>query len=122
MPRPSETARQFAELLDTKFGTGTEGVDRYGFAAMGGRYFDRIVRTETRWDSEAGMGKPHPMSVHAFVNRKNGDLLKAASWKSPQRDKRNTLCVRYTMQNRLEIEAVAEIADQHGAYLYKPSK
>ena len=50
-------------------------------------------------------------SVHAFVDKKNGDLYKAASWKSPAKG------VRFNLVN--DIEKLKIVADWAGGYLYR---
>ena len=52
-------------------------------------------------------------SVHAFVNKSNGDVYKAASWASPVRDARYNLLLddaRMVLFNAV---------DPFGSYLYK---
>jgi len=50
-------------------------------------------------------------SVHAFVDKNNGDLYKAKSWKSPAKG------VRYNLVK--DIEKLAIVADWAGGYLYR---
>ena len=50
-------------------------------------------------------------SVHAFVDKNNGDLYKAASWKAPAKG------VRYNLVD--DIEKLKVMADWAGGYLYK---
>ena len=51
-------------------------------------------------------------SVHAFVDKKSGDLYKAASWKAPAKHVRFNLCI---ISDR---EWLLENADWAGGYLY----
>ena len=52
-------------------------------------------------------------SVHAFVNKENGDVYKAASWASPVRDARYNLLLE-------DARAVLfNSVDPFGGYLYK---
>ena len=52
-------------------------------------------------------------SVHAFVNKENGDVYKAASWASPVRDARYNLLLD-------DARAVLfNAVDPFGSYLYK---
>lgn len=52
-------------------------------------------------------------SVHAFVNKENGDVYKAASWASPVRDARYNLLLD-------DARAVLfDAVDPFGSYLYK---
>ena len=52
-------------------------------------------------------------SVHAFVDKKNGDVYKAASFKAPAKHVRFNLCI---ISDR---EWLLENADWAGGYLYK---
>ena len=52
-------------------------------------------------------------SAHAFVDKKNGDVYKAASWKAPAKHVRFNLCI---ISDR---EWLLENADWAGGYLYK---
>jgi len=58
-------------------------------------------------------GELEQQSVHAFVDKKNGDLYKASSWKTPAKGARFNL---YS-----DIDALTKLADCHGGYLYKGS-
>jgi len=49
--------------------------------------------------------------VHAFVDKNNGDLYKAKSWKSPAKG------VRYNLV--ADIEKLKVVADWAGGYLYR---
>ena len=62
-------------------------------------------------------------SVHAFIDKSNGDILKAAGWKSPQRDK-DGLAIRANIADDEERENLFNrlYADPrliYGHYLYK---
>ena len=51
-------------------------------------------------------------SVHAFVDKKTGELYKSASWKSPAKG------VRYDLRLIADREYLLEKADWSGGYLY----
>jgi len=51
-------------------------------------------------------------SVHAFVDRKTGEVYKSASWKSPAKG------VRYDLRIISQREWLLENADWAGGYLY----
>lgn len=53
----------------------------------------------------------HQRSVHSFVDRVTGDVLKAASWKSPAKG------ARYNLVTGLEM--LLNSVDPYGGYLYK---
>ena len=51
-------------------------------------------------------------SVHAFVDRENGDLYKPASWRAPAK------IARYNLLNEEHTEWLYQNADWSGGYLY----
>ena len=102
MPAPSIFATEYAEALQKKF---AEKGDTFTIEA-GGKY-DRIVQRNR-------YGQGH---VHAFVVRETGGLVKAATWKAPQREK-DGLAVRYVLSVEDEFAAAVEDADPLGSYLY----
>jgi hypothetical protein len=73
-----------------------------------GRRFTRIV-------SEDDRGSRH---VHAFVDMTNGDVIKSAGWKAPQRGK-NGLAVRFNLVDDESREAGFRAIDPYGSYLYE---
>jgi len=52
-------------------------------------------------------------SVHAFIDIKTGDVLKAATWNNPAKD------ARYNLLDDEQREWIYENADYSGGYLYK---
>ena len=92
----STYAEDFCNALNTKFST-----DDYEILA--GRKFDKIVTSR---------------SVHAFVVRSTGELVKPASFKAPQKDK-DGLAVRYNLSDPTDADRAIEAADPYGSYLYK---
>ena len=76
--------------------------DPYKFYIESGRKYHKIVM-ETESQSR---------SVHAFVDKKTGDLYKPASFKAPAKHVRFNLCI---MSDR---EWLFENADWAGSYLY----
>ena len=71
-----------------------------------GRRFARIVQ-------ENGQ-----RTVHAFVDLTNGDVIKAAGWKAPQKDK-DGLAVRYHLADDEDRARCYAAIDPYGRYLYK---
>lgn len=53
----------------------------------------------------------HQKSVHSFVNRTTGDVLKPASWAKPAKG------VRYNLVN--DLDQLLDKVDPYGFYLYK---
>lgn len=102
----SKVAVAFAEELDKKF-------DEYAFSVQPGRRFDRIVQVH----AHAGFGGAG--HVHAFVDRNTGDLIKAATWKAPQKNPTTgKLAIRFNLSQPEGMREALESADKHGHYLY----
>ena len=96
--RPEDAAyyeKRIAELRD--------GKDCYKFDIETGRKYHKIVQTDR------GGSK----SVHAFVDKKTGELYKAASFKSPAKG------VRFDLRIIEQREMVFKNCDWAGGYLYK---
>ena len=74
----------------------------YKFYIESGRKYHKIIM-----ETEAGS-----RSVHAFVDKKTGEVYKAASFKAPAKGIRFNLCI---MSDR---EWLFENADWAGSYLY----
>ena len=91
------------DALEHNFKQRHPNSDPYKFSIESGRKYHKIVM-ETNSQSE---------SVHAFVDKKTGDVYKAASFKAPAKGIRFNLCI---MSDR---EWLFENADWAGGYLYK---
>ena len=76
------------------------------YIAEGGRKYHKIIM------EVPNNNRPPSRSVHAFVDKKNGDVYKAASFKSPAKHVRFNLCI---ISDR---EWLLENADWAGGYLY----
>jgi len=74
----------------------------YKFYIEEGRKYHKLIM-ETNTGSR---------SVHAFVDKKTGELYKSASWKSPAKG------VRYDLRIIEQREWLLEHADWSGGYLY----
>jgi len=72
------------------------------YIAEGGRKYHKIVM-----EYENGQ-----RSVHAFVDKKTGEVYKSASWKAPAKG------VRYDLRIIEQREWLLENATWHGSYLY----
>ena len=77
--------------------------DPYTFSVESGRKYHKIVM-ETESQSK---------SVHAFVDKKTGELYKAASYKAPAKG------VRFDLRLISDREFVLKNCDWAGGYLYK---
>ncbi len=79
-----------------------EGICDYDFYPETGRKYHKII-----------MNANGQKSVHAFVDKKTGSLLKSASWKAPAKGERfNLLLIK-------DREWLLENADWTSGYLYK---
>ena len=76
--------------------------DDYKFYIESGRKYHKLIM-------ETGAGS---RSVHAFIDKKTGDLYKPASFKAPAKHVRFNLCI---ISDR---EWLLENADWAGGYLY----
>ena len=73
----------------------------YEFIIESGRKYHKII-----------MNAAGSRSVHAFVDKKTGQIYKSASWKSPAKG------VRYDLRLIEQREWLLENADWSGSYLY----
>lgn len=79
-----------------------------------GAKFDRIV-------IRANMSGAHDegqRSVHAFVERATGRLVKPASWRSPAKRKDGSLQSKYDLSDTADFATAVLNADPYGSYLY----
>jgi len=78
------------------------GVCDYEFTVESGRKYHKLI-----------MDANGSRSVHAFVDRKTGEVYKSASWKSPAKG------VRYDLRLIEQREWLLQNADWAGGYLYQ---
>ena len=92
-----------AEYYEKRIAELRDGKNCYKFEIETGRkYYKIMMETESQ-----------SRSVHAFVDKKTGELYKAASWKSPAKG------VRFDLRIIEEREFVFKNCDWAGSYLYK---
>lgn len=80
---------------------------RYSFEITEGKKYYKIVQKDSNFSGG---------SVHAFVDKKTGDLYKPASWAAPAKG------VRFNLGN--DLETLREIGENYGVmwaggYLYR---
>lgn len=110
MARPAQTTAEFVQALNDIAPHGPSTT----FTVAPGRRFDKIIET-----SPVGIGGGGQRSVHAFVERATGHLIKAATWDAPQYDK-DGLAVRYNLSTEEGFQEAVEAARTRGyGYLYK---
>ncbi len=108
-------AEKYAEALEAKFNNPESENKKhfpnhtYTFFVEKGQKFDRIVST-----SHHSVGDH--TSVHAFVERATGALIKPATYKAPAKLK-SGWATKYNLLT--EFDKTLEVADVHGGYLYQ---
>jgi hypothetical protein len=85
-----------------------EGICNYEFIIESGRKYHKIIMVIDNGPNRMGPSR----SVHAFVDRKTGEVYKSASWKSPAKG------VRYDLRIIEQREWLLQNADWAGSYLY----
>jgi hypothetical protein len=78
-----------------------KGICDYDFTFESGRKYHKVI-----------MHTENQRSVHCFIDKKTGSVLKSASWKSPAKGERYNLLI---IKDR---EWLLENADWAGSYLY----
>lgn len=117
----STLSEQFAQALQDKFEVARRRDIRrevkYAehrkfthFSVQSGPKFDRIVQ-EQEGDMYGG-------SVHAFVEKSTGKLVKASGWKAPAKRANGELQSKFDLSTPSGFKAALEAADLHGSYLY----
>ena len=96
------------DALELDFKTSHPNSEPYKFYIESGRKYHKIIMETDGGSSRLGPSR----SVHAFVDKKTGDVYKAASFKAPAKIVRYNLCI---MSDR---EWLFENADWEGSYLY----
>ena len=80
-----------------------------------GRKYTKVVKEESR-NLMNGFTQTDELftsrSVHAFIDNVNGDIYKAAGWKTPAKNG-----ARFNVVN--DIEVLLQVCDPFGSYLYK---
>lgn len=73
------------------------------FTITNGRKYAKVVSTYSDGNNS---------SVFCFIDRKTGDVYKAATWKSPAKH------VRYTITDEESAQELAHKSDAYGSFLY----
>ena len=81
----------------------------YDYIIESGSKYHKIIMVIDNGPNRMGPSR----SVHAFINRKTGEVYKSASWKGPAKG------VRYDLRIIEQREWLLENADWSGGYLYK---
>lgn len=114
--QPSEIAEYFVKKMNERHAADTSyGIHRC-FGVQPGRKYDRIVNME---GPSTAPEEAKAKSVHAFIERSTGALVKSAGWSSPQKNADGTLSVRFSMTSDADVDAVVALSDVYGSYLYE---
>lgn len=105
-------ADRFAQALEEKFNEKSERAE-YRMTVMAGRKFDKIVM-QTRYDSDRPFTGG---SVHAFVEKATGLLIKAAGWNAPAKWG-NDWASKFDLSDPTEFDKAVSVAHFAGGYLY----
>ena len=97
-----EWTLMLCDVLEDNFKRRYLKADPYKFSIQSGRKYYKILKTDS------GEGA----SVHAFVDKKTGEVYKPASWKAPAKH------VRFDLRLIKDREWLFENADCFGGYLY----
>lgn len=93
---------ELCKILKADYDKHGSSAGRYEFLIFEGRKYYKIVQKDANFTGG---------SVHAFVDKKNGDLYKAASWAAPAKG------VRFNLEKDLEF--LRQNANWTGGYLYR---
>ena len=98
--------------------TGEENPEYFTF--IKGRKYLKVIIMEWRDDAKYGKINADPAGykpslVHCFIDKKTGDVHKAASWEAPQKD-----AIRYNIIEQTDkLFDLAEKSDGYAGHLYK---
>lgn len=108
---PSQNfASSLEAVLNVKHHEKFPNLPDLSFHVEAGKKYDRIVQSDGSYSS----------SVHAFVVRATGDLVKAAGWSAPAKSKTHPsgLAVRFNLSTPEGFAEALKAADFAGGYLY----
>jgi hypothetical protein len=84
------------------------GECEYDFVIESGRKYHKVIMVIDNGPNRMGPSR----SVHAFIDKKTGEVYKSATWKSPAKG------VRYDLRIIEQREWLLQNADWSGGYLY----
>ena len=104
-PTCTYSKEQLAKIV-----SGTANLDKFRYYE--GKKYLKVVREE--FDTFQGRNKWRDTTVHAFVDKKTGDVYKPASWKAPAKHVRFNFC----NKNDLLFLTDPRCVGWAGGYLY----
>lgn len=108
-------SREYVELYCREI---SQAIERHyvasGYRISPGMIYPEYGRRFTRIVHDKGAQR----FVHAFVDMTNGDVIKSAGWKAPQRGV-NGLAVRFNLVDEESRERGFRAIDPYGSYLYE---
>jgi hypothetical protein len=110
-----EAVEFYLELLTEK--AQSKSYESYGRVFEPAKYIygaewgPKFIRITSKLGEQDGKG------AHAWVEIETGNVIKSASWKSPQKGK-NGLAVRYNLFDPESVQKLSEKVDPYGGYLY----
>lgn len=114
--QPSTIAEYFVKKMNERHAADTPYGVYQCFGVEAGRKYDRIVNMEAPSSNPSDV---KAKSVHAFIDRATGALIKSAGYRAPQKNSDGTLAVRFSMLSDADVEAVVALSDKYGSYLYE---
>ena len=104
-PTCTYSKEQLAKIV-----SGTANLDKFRYYE--GKKYLKVVREE--FDTFQGRNKWRDTTVHAFIDRKTGEVYKPASWKAPAKH------VRFNLSNDLDRQNLHDpnFVGWAGGYLY----
>lgn len=106
-------AERFAQAIEEKFNAESNGKPEYRMTVLPGRKFDKIIM-ESCWSLDRGFSGG---SVHAFVEKATGRLIKPAGWATPAKWG-NDWASKYDLSDQMEFDIAVHDAHFAGGYLY----
>lgn len=121
MVAPVIMSQLFVAAMNEKHG-GMQAFGYRGYGVTAGKKYDKITHVEARKNAE-GEEELKATSVHAFINRETGALIKAASRNACAKRKDATTgeqvdAVKAILITEEDIANVVALSDKHGTYLY----
>jgi hypothetical protein len=118
MAQPAEISTRFAAALEERLNESMPNTHQTAFkiTVMAGQRFDRIVQEHVHGDKV----DKYSRSVHAFVERSTGALVKASGWKAPASSKTHPsgFAVRFDLSTEDGFNDAITKATFSGGYLY----